>query len=46
MYPTDQLFVANANSNDTDKKKEVILILYSFTPSDMNFQNILKPKKI
>ena len=28
------------------KKKEVTLILYSFTPSDMNFQAILMPKVI
>ena len=26
------------------KKKQVILILYSFTPSDMNFQTIVVPK--
>ena len=34
--------------NDTKriKKKEVILILYSFTPSDMNFQTNLMPKVI
>ena len=28
------------------KKKQVTLILYSFTPSDMNFQTILMPKVI
>ena len=28
------------------KKKEVILMLYSFTPSDVNFQTILMPKVI
>ena len=28
------------------KKNEVIMILYSFTPSDMSFQTILMPKVI
>ena len=28
------------------KNKQFILILYSFTPSDMNFQAILMPKVI
>ena len=34
--------------NDTKriKKKQVTLILYSFTPSDMNFQTMLMPKVI
>ena len=34
--------------NDTKriKKKQVTLILYSFTPSDMNFQTYLLPKMI
>ena len=34
--------------NDTKriKKKQVTLILYSFTPSDINFQMILLPKVI
>ena len=49
MYPRDQLFVTNAKSNDgiilndliQVKLKEFILILYSFTPSDMNFHTIL-----
>ena len=32
--------------NDTKriKKKQITLILYSFTPSDLNFQTILMPK--
>ena len=46
MYPTDQLFVTTANSNDADKKNEFILILNSFTPLDMNLQMILMPKVI
>ena len=28
------------------KKKQITLIIYSFTPSDMNFQTILMPKGI
>ena len=35
-------------NNDTKriKKKQVTLILYLFTPSDMNFQTFLLPKMI
>ena len=50
MYPRDQLFSEKRKFkrlkmdglNDTIriKKNEVDLILYSFTPSDMNFQTI------
>ena len=36
----------NANDTKRIKKKQVTLILYSFTPSDMNFQTILMPKVI
>ena len=43
--------MTKANSNDyydviRMKKKEFILILLSFTPSDMNFKTIWMPKVI
>ena len=52
MVLTDHLFLTNANSkiryglNDTIrvKKKEDILIIDPFIPSNMNFQTILMPK--
>ena len=54
MYPRDQLFSEKRKFkrlkmdglNDTIriKKNEVDLILYSFTPSDMNFQTIWMSK--
>ena len=41
--------LTNANSKhwyNWDKKVDFVLILYSFPPSDMNFQTILMPKGI
>ena len=54
MFQVSNFFVKNANSkikyglNDIKriKKKQVALILYSFTPSELNFQAILMPKVI
>ena len=43
-----QIQTINYGLNDTKriKKKQVILILYSFAHSDMNFQTVLLPKVI
>ena len=56
MYLTELLFcdkrkfkrfhTYGLNNTKRIKKKQVTLILYSVTPSDMNFQTILMPKVI
>ena len=49
MCPRDQLFrdeTLEYGLDDADKKERPLLIEYSFTPSDMNFQTIWMPKGI
>ena len=54
MYPRDQLlsekrkFKIESGLNNTMriKRNEVMMRLYSFIPSDMNFKTILMPKVI
>ena len=57
MYLTESFFVANGqmqiqkikygfDDRKRIKKKQVILKLHSFTPSDINIQTVLVPKMI
>ena len=45
-YFCDKTIKYGLNDLKRIKKKQVILILYPFTPSDNNFQTILLPKMI